>query len=308
MSTFLIAGSGPVGATAAKELVVQGHEVIVMTRRGTGPSAPGITNVAGDARDVEAIARNASGAIAILNCVNPPYHQWATQWPPIASAFIQAAERSGAALVTMSNLYGYGPSHQTMSDTTSLDSTGAKGGVRAAMWVEAKAAHDAGRIRATEVRASDFFGPFVIDANMGERVVPRVLAGKSIQLLGKLDVPHSFSYTPDVAATLATLATSEEAWGKPWLVPSIQSTQRDLITALARAAKRPVPKLTAVPNAMLRIAGVFSPLMKALQEVTYQFTSPFVVDASSTTAAFGITATSIDVACKDTVSWWQDRH
>lgn len=45
----------------------------------------------------------------IYNCVNPAYHRWATDWPPIAAALLDAAERADALLVTMGNLYGYGP-------------------------------------------------------------------------------------------------------------------------------------------------------------------------------------------------------
>jgi nucleoside-diphosphate-sugar epimerase len=307
MSKFLIAGAGPVGSTTALVLAEAGHEVVVVTRRGTGPSHRRISLVTGDATVATTLSQHGAGATALLNCVNPPYTAWAAQWPPLAQALITAAEQTGAGLVTMSNLYGHGPAHQHMNADTPLDSTGRKGRVRAAMWNEAKAAHDAGRIRAAEVRASDFFGPEVIDANLGERVVPKVIKGKSVQVLGKTDVQHSFSYMPDVAATLAAVATATETWGMAWVVPSVVGTQRSIIEAFGRAAGHSTVTVSSLPPLLLRVGGIVSPLMKELQEVMYQFAAPFVVDAAVTTARLGVSATPMEDACRATVAWWQDR-
>ena len=79
-----------------------------------------------------------------------------TDWPPLSSALLAAAERSGAVLASVSNLYGYGPDHQTITATTPLTATHPKLRLRADMWREALARHEAGRIRATEVRAGDY--------------------------------------------------------------------------------------------------------------------------------------------------------
>ena len=46
--------------------------------------------------------RPRAGPRALYNAVNPAYHRWATDWPPVAAALLTAAERSGAVLVTMS--------------------------------------------------------------------------------------------------------------------------------------------------------------------------------------------------------------
>ena len=43
-------------------------------------------------------------------------------------------------------------------------------------------------------------------------------------------------------------------------------------------------------------------MMKALREVEYQFTKPFLVDASETEKTFGI------VACEHTILWWRQRQ
>jgi nucleoside-diphosphate-sugar epimerase len=101
-----------------------------------------------------------------------------------------------------------------------MNAQGPKGSVRRRMADDLLAGHAAGRFRATLARASDFYGPEVKGAALGERVVPKVIAGKKVSLLGSLDVPHSVSYMPDVVRTLVTIATDERAWGKPWHVPN----------------------------------------------------------------------------------------
>ena len=179
--------------------------------------APGVTHVAADAADAAAMARLADGAAVIYNCVNPPYHRWPADWPPIAASVLAAAERSGAVLVTLSNLYGYGPAGRSlgagaydeahpMTEATPLAATGPKGRIRARVWQDALAAHQAGRVRATEVRPSDFVGPGAQSA-LGERVLGRIRRGRGVSVLGRADQPHTWSFTGDVARMLVVAGT-----------------------------------------------------------------------------------------------------
>ena len=308
MSTYLVVGAGPVGSTTALKLAETGHRVIVATRSGNGPTHPQIEHRKLDASNERALTDASSGTSAILNCANPPYVSWDTDWPPIANAILGAAKQTGAGVVTMSNLYGYGPNHQLMRAHTPLDATGKKGRVRADMWRTALAAHQAGQVRTAEVRAGDFFGPGVVDANMGERVVPRLLRGKGVQLLGATDVSHSFSYIPDVAKVLAAVAIDEGSWGRPWLVPSVSVTQREMVEALARAAGTTRVKISTLPSFLLKAMGFVVPMMRELQEIQYQFAAPFVVDASDTTERFGIRATDLEETTRATVAWWRARQ
>jgi nucleoside-diphosphate-sugar epimerase len=303
MSKFIVVGAGPVGRAVTRELVSGGHEVGVITR--SGSSVPKATPHALDATNSPGVAALATGALAIINCANPPYTSWDTDWPPIAASLLQAAEQSCAALITMSNLYAYGPTHQQMHATTPLDSKGKKGMVRAKMWTDGLAAHGQGRVKVAEVRASDFFGPEVRDANLGERVMPKILLGKRVQVLGRTDVPHSFSFMPDVGRTLARVASDPSAWGRAWLVPSITMTQQKMIAAIAAEAHQKTPKISTLPSAVMSVLAAFVPLMRELKEIQYQFTAPFVVDASDTTAILGIVATSTNDALRQTVDWWR---
>jgi len=306
MQHHVVIGAGPVGSGVAELLVAGGTPVTVVTRSGTGPEHPLITRLAADAGNAEAITKAATGAAAIYNCANPPYHRWPIEWPPIHVSLMTAAECTGAVLVMMDNLYGFGPgSTMPMREGDATNATGDKGAVRRRMADDLLAGHAADRFRATLARASDFYGPAVKGSALGERVVPNVIAGKKVSLLGSLDVAHSVSYMPDVVRTLVSIAADERAWGKPWNVPNAPATtQRQAVAALAAAAGTMV-KVSAVPKPALKVLGLFSPMMKGLLETWYQFAEPWVTDSTLTEQTFGLHATPLAEGTAATVAWWR---
>ncbi len=308
MAHHLVVGAGPVGTTTARTFVDRGDTVTVLTRRGTGPQHPAVRLERGDASDAARLTELATGATSIINAVNPPYHRWATDWPPMHPAFMSAAARTGAVLVMMDNLYAFGPeAPMPMHEDDPMRAAGTKGRTRAAMATVLLTGHAEGRFRATLARASDFFGPEVLGSMLGERVMPKVVAGKKVSLLGALDTPHDMSYMPDVARTLVTIATDERAWGHAWHVPNPTTlTQREAVGRLAAAAGTTVA-VGALPWALVRTAGLFVPMMRELQETRYQFDRPFVADSTHTRATFGLEATPWDEAAAATVAWWRSR-
>jgi nucleoside-diphosphate-sugar epimerase len=286
----LVVGAGVIGSRVAGMLAERGDRVSVVSRRGSGPAG-----VAADAADAGAMARLAEGAAVIYNCVNPPYHRWPADWPPIAASVLAAAERSGAVLVTLSNLYGYGPGvpggydeAHPITEATPLAATGRKGRVRARVWQDALAAHEAGRVRVAEVRAADFVGPGAQSA-MGERIVRHVRQEKNVSVLGRADRPHTWSFTADVARMLVTARTDPRAWGHAWHVPSNEPvSQRQVIDDFARAAGVGQVRVGEIPSVVLRGMGLVWPLMRELRETEYQFRDDFVMDSSAAQATFGL--------------------
>jgi nucleoside-diphosphate-sugar epimerase len=294
MARHVVVGKGPVGSTTAQLLAEAGHEVLVLSRSG-GQSTDLVEHRSVDAADAAALAAAATGADAVYNAVNPAYHRWATDWPPVAAAMLAAAERTGAVLVTMSNLYGYGRPTGPMTPDSPLAATDTKGQVRARMWAEMLAAHEAGRVRVTEARAGDFVGPQVPGEHSHlTRQMPALRAGRRAWVVGDPDVPRGWSYLPDVAATLVLLGTDERALGRAWHVPSTIRSQREAITDLAAALGLGAPRVSGMPWLLLRAVGVAVPLMREVVDVRHQFDQPFVIDASATTATFGLEATPWD--------------
>jgi nucleoside-diphosphate-sugar epimerase len=297
MALHVIVGAGPVGTATATLLADRGEQVRVITRSGSGPEHPAIERVATDATDAGRLASLTEGATALYNCANPPYHRWFTDWPPLGAALLSAAERSGAVLTNASNLYGFGEVDGPMTADTPLAATHPKLRLRAEMWHTALAAHEAGRIRATEVRASDY-----IEANsMFSVTLPKPLrAGKRGWIPAPLDVPHSWTSIADVARTLVTIATTERAWGKAWLAPTNPPrTVRQLATRFTKVHGLPAAKVSEVPYPAMWTMGLFVPMLRELRTVRYQFTSPFVVDSSLTERTFDLPPTDLDTALKN---------
>jgi len=297
MGRHVIIGAGAVGTATAEALIDQGHDVTVVTRTGSGPDRPGVTRVSADASDPFALARAVGAADAVYNCANPPYHRWPELWPPMADSMLEVAARSGAVLVIMGNLYGYGPVDHPMIEGDPLAATGTKGRVRVAMWEQALEADRAGRVRVTEARASDFFGPGVVETSHFGRNVDRLLAGRKVRVLGDPDAPHSWTYVPDVGRTLAVLGTDPRAWGRAWHVPTGPAlSQRQLATRFCEVAGVRVAPVSGFPPGSLALAGLFSAQMRELKETLYQFDRPFLLDSSAVTDTFGITPTPLDEA------------
>lgn len=306
----LIVGAGPVGTALALRLADRGERVRLVTRSGGGPSHPLVDRVALDASDPDRLAAAARGASVVYNCANPgSYPLWERVWPPLAASILHAAETSGAVLATMGNLYGYGPVDGPMRRDTPLRPSDHKGALRAAMWRDALAAHEAGRVRVTEARASDYLGPTAPASNgLLPLYADATLAGRPALVFGDPDAPHSWTAVDDIAATLEVLGRDERAWGSAWLVPSNPPVSvRELLRALGERAGTGEPQLRRMPRWALAVGAAFVPLLREVRGVQYQFDRPFVVDASDTTEMFGIAPTDWDALLDATAHAWHER-
>jgi nucleoside-diphosphate-sugar epimerase len=297
MVVQLVVGAGHIGGLLARRLAERGDTVRVATRSGT--AVEGCEALTLDASDAAAFGRAAEGAATIFLVTNPPYWTWPTEWPPIFRAAIEAARASGAHLVIMSNLYAYGPMRTPMTEDSPLLTTETKGLVRKAGWLEAAAAAERGEIGVSEVRASDYFGPGVGGTNhLGSTFFGALRASKTARVVGSPDAPHSWSYLPDIVTALVAAAdargsasgSATAAAARVWIVPSTTRTFRE-IAAEANALYGSRGKVAPWARGLLRLIGIFSPLIREVRASSYQFADTFVVDSSRTEAELGIRAT-----------------
>jgi nucleoside-diphosphate-sugar epimerase len=300
----VIVGAGPVGRHVAALLAERGDRVTVVTRSGRDTGLPGVQHVALDASDATALTRVTEGAAALHNCANPgDYTQWERVWPPLADALRTTAERTGATYAITGNLYPYGPVDGPMHPGLPDAATDHKGVLRARLWADALAAHEAGRLRAVEVRASDYVGPGIGENGHVTRVLPAALQGKAVSMIGRTDLPHSFTDVLDVARTLVAAVDDQESHGRTWIVPTnAPRSQRQAVTEMLAAAGRPPVTVRRVPVGVLRALGVVSPMTRELAEMGYQWTAPYVVDDRASRARFGIEPTPWDEVCRRTVA------
>jgi nucleoside-diphosphate-sugar epimerase len=157
-------------------------------------------------------------------------------------------------------------------------------------------------------RSSDYYGPGGANSAVGDILFGAAATGKRARWLGRVDVPHSLNYLPDVARALITLGARPEALGEVWHLPAAQPvTGRQLVELIASALGRPV-KVTATSRLALRIAGVFDPRARESAELLYQWQRPFVVDAARFQRAFGpLEPTPHPKAVAATVAWFRER-
>jgi nucleoside-diphosphate-sugar epimerase len=253
----VIFGTGQVGLTLAARLAGSGIAVRTVSRRRPARLAAGIDWRSADATDPEAAADAAKGA----------------------------TEHAKALLVTLENVYGYGPiGGAPMTEDLPLAATTSKGRTRAAMTAELLAAAGAGRVRIAIARASDFFGPGVTETTLGQRVFGNAVAGKRADFIGNPDLGHTYSYVPDIAAGLVTLGT--------------------VLDLVAAEVGHPVD-VRDVPKLALRALGLVKPLMRELAEMSYEFEQPFVLDTSKYTSMFGAAGTPLGTAIGETVGWYK---
>ena len=166
-------------------------------------------------------------------------------------------------------------------------------------------AAQAGRVRIAIGRASDFFGAGVTESTLGERVFAKALAGKRADFLGNQDLPHTYSYVPDIAAGLATLGTDDRAAGAVWHLPGPETVStRQILALISAELGHPVAART-VPKLLMRALGLVNPMMRELAEMAYEFEEPFVLDTSKYEAAFGGAGTPLATAIATTIDWYR---
>lgn len=292
MTFHVVVGAGPTGTATALQLASSGDDVRVVTRRGTGPSHPRVELVAADA--TTQLTQLASGAATLINCAMPAYDRWPEETPALSAALVTAATETGAAYLNLSNTYGYGPVEGPLTDDLPLRPTTIKGRVRAQMFLDGLAAHEAGRLRFAEVRPADYLGVGAL-AMFNLMIGPKVLAGEEVVFPADLDAAHSWTYTGDVARTLVAVARSDSSWGKAWHTPQTSDISTRAITErFAAVAGVPVPPIREMTPLELHTAALADPIIAETVETQYLYLRPSVLDWANTAAAFDLKPTPLD--------------
>jgi nucleoside-diphosphate-sugar epimerase len=157
------------------------------------------------------------------------------------------------------------------------------------------------QVRAAVVRGSDFFGPE--DPVYADLIFRPALQGKRVNMIGRLDVPHTWTFAPDFGHALALVGTHQEAMGQIWHVPSDTApTQQQLIDLVREQVNQPV-QVSAAKKWMLQGLGIFVPNVREMVEMYYEFDQPFILDSSKFTRAFNLQPTPLRDAVRQTVDW-----
>lgn len=301
----VVFGAGAIGRATVDALVARGERVRLVNRSGRASVPDGVEVVGGDASDPAFSVPVAEGARVVYQALNPPYHRWPTDFPPLQNGVLAAARAAGARMVSADNLYCYGrPAGRPLDESRADAAHTVKGRLRASMAADLLAEHAAGRTEVVIARASDYFGPGAgAQSNLGDRVVGPAWRGRPGTVLGDPDQPHTYTYVPDIGATLAALGAADGVTGEVWHVPNDPHTRttRELVALVQEYAGHPGAGLRRTPQALMRALALVNPTVRSMLEMSYLFSEPYVVDSAKITARIGLRATPVEDALERTV-------
>lgn len=304
----VVLGTGAIGRAVMRELVERGESVRMVNRSGEMEEVPaGVEVVSSDLYDPAQVKEVTRGAKVVYQSAQPNYNEWEAKFPPLQKSIIDGLAGSRAKLVLVENLYMYGALNGTpMREDMPYNAHSRKGKVRGEMSKVAFEAYEAGKLRVTAGRGSDFFGPWGLPSSMGERAFYPLLDGKAAQIVGRQDIPHTHTYVKDFGKALVILGERDEADGQAWHVPNDMPriTQGDMVRMFAEIAGVD-PKMSSMGRLMMWIGGLFIPEAKESVEMMYEFEQPFIVDSSRFENTFGMKATPMREAMMETVTWYK---
>mgnify|MGYP000103171515 CR=1 FL=1 len=251
--------------------------------------------VSADLLDAEATASAVAGSEVAYLVAGLQYDAavWEEQWPRVMRNAIDACKRHGARLVFFDNVYAYGKVDGVMTEETPFNPVSRKGEVRARIAETLLDEMRGGELQAAIARAADFYGPGATLSLTHATVFDRLKKGKTPQWAGNADAVHTFTYTPDAGAATALLGLSDNAWGETWHLPTSpdEMTGREFVRIACELAARP-NTLQVAPRWMLRLMGLFMPVLRENDEMMYQFDDDYRFDSSKFIDAFGMHPTA----------------
>lgn len=304
----VVLGTGAIGRAVAEELIKRGESVRMVNRSGKMDESPaGVEVVASDLYDPAKVREVTRGAQVVYQSAQPEYFKWPEKFPALQKSIIDGLTGSDTKLVLVENVYMYGDTDgKPMTEETPYNAHTRKGRARSEISKAAFEAHKNGKLRVTAARGGNFFGPWGLDSTMGGRAFYPLLNGKPAQLIGRLDLPHTHTFLKDFGKALVILGEHDEADDRAWHVPNDQPrmTQAELVRLFAEEAGVE-PKMSGMGKFMMSIGGLFIPEAKETVEMMYEFEKPFVIDSSKFEKTFGMKATPIREAIRETVAWYK---
>jgi len=300
----IVFGAGPLGRATAAALSAKNQRVTLVNRTGKVKHAPaGVKIGAADLLNLTAAQQICQGAATVYFCAQPAYHRWPQEFPPLQDAVISAAASVGARLVVAENLYGYGEVSGPMTEDLPLRPNTRKGKARAAMHASLMRAHEAGTVQVAVARGSDFFGPWVEGSCVGSRAFQAIVSGKPVEVFGRPETPHCYTFIEDFGSALAILGTDARSFGQIWHVPNPPAVSTRQFMAIASRLAETSGKLRKLGAFELALVGAFIRAAGETVEMLYEFESPFLVDHQKFVRTFGDNSTPLEAAIARTIDW-----
>jgi nucleoside-diphosphate-sugar epimerase len=289
----ILGANGVIGRELSQHLPRYSRRVRQVSR---SPARVNATDelVSADLLDAKATAGAVAGSQVTYLVAGLKYDHrvWEDQWPRVMRNAIEACKRHRSALVFFDNVYAYGRVEGVMTEDTPYNPSSRKGAVRAHIATMLMEEVKRGELRGAIVRSADFYGPGAVLSVTHAMVTERLRAGRTPQWIGNASAVHTFTYTRDAGRTLALLGNTPSAYGQVWhAVTSKEAMTGEQYVRLAcEVARRPY-SLQVAPRWLLRLIGIFVPLVRENIEMLYQFEHDYRFDSSKVETALGLRAT-----------------
>ena len=242
------------------------------------------------------VMKAVEGSEIVYLTVGLPYNTkiWQQTWPVIMKNVIGACIAHQAKLVFFDNIYMYAPDKlDPITEELPINPKSKKGTIRAGLVHMIWAAVEKEGLNAVIARAADFYGPSIKDVSILTEVVFSPLSkGKKASWMGSPKFKHSFTYTPDAGKATALLGNSPEAYGETWHLPTAPNpfTGEEWVKTIA-GEFGVKPRFQVASKPIVRIMGLFQPVMRELYEMLYQYDRDYVFSSDKFEKKFGMKPT-----------------
>ncbi|MDA3942981.1 MAG: NAD-dependent epimerase/dehydratase family protein [Bacteroidetes bacterium] len=304
MKQVILGSGGSIGYLLAKELVRFKTDIRLVARTPKKVNDTDETMQA-DLLDPQKVMEAVEGCSVAYLTVGLEYKAkvWELQWPQIMTNTIEACKKHNCKLVFFDNVYMYDPEQiGLMTEETPIAPQSVKGKVRARIAQQLMDEVKAGNLQALIARAADFYGPGEINSILNETVLKNFAKGKKANWMGKVDVPHSFTYVPDAAIATAMLGNSKDAWGQVWHLPTAPDPLTGIEWMENIAAEIGTKcRYNVSGKGLIKILGWFIPILKEMPEMLYQYDRPYVFDSTKFERKFKFEPTPYVRGIRETV-------
>ncbi|MFG1363366.1 NAD-dependent epimerase/dehydratase family protein [Xanthobacter versatilis] len=231
------------------------------------------------------------GLDTLVYMVGVPYDAFHLH-PRLMARTVEAAAAEGVSrLLLIGTAYPFGRPQAALVDESHPRTPHTfKGQMRKAQEDVLMEADAAGVIRATILRLPDFYGPGVERSFLAD-IFAAAAEGRRAKVVGPIDRPHQFVFVPDVGPVVRTLLATDAAFGRTFNLGGAGTISvrevAERAFALANARPNAKPRLMVANKTMLRLAGLFDPVMRELVEMNYLMTTPVIMDDTALEALIG---------------------
>lgn len=228
---------------------------------------------------------------------------WQKEWSSLMRNIIVACKENHSKLVFFDNVYMYDKNEiPFMTEESKMNPPSEKGKVRHAIHKMIFDEVGKNQLTALIARCADFYGPEHKNSMLSEMVIKPIIQKKKPQMFGDINKIHTFTFTPDAGKATALLGNTDDAYNQVWHLPTTKEkwTSKMWVDQIAKEMNAD-NKIQYLPKWMIKMLGIFIPILREFPEMMYQYEKDYIFDSSKFEKRFGIYPTPIEIGIKEMV-------